>query len=51
MLETALFPKITIGLDLGDKHSRTCEIDAHAQVLRESVVATTPQAVTGACFP
>jgi transposase len=45
MLETALLPKITIGLDLGDKHSRTCEIDAHAQVLRETVVATTPQAI------
>ena len=45
MLETALVPKITIGLDLGDKHSRTCEIDAQAEVLRESVVATTPQAI------
>lgn len=45
MLETALFPKITIGFDLGDRKSRTCEIDAHARVLRESVVATTPEAV------
>lgn len=45
MLKTALLPKITIGLDLGDKHSRTCEIDAQAQVVRECVVATTPQAI------
>lgn len=45
MLATAFSPKITIGFDLGDKHSRTCEIDAQAQVLRESVVATTPEAI------
>lgn len=40
MLTTALVPKITIGLDLGDKKSWVCEVDAAAKVVRESVVAT-----------
>lgn len=45
MLELACFPKITIGFDLGDRKSRTCEIDARGQVVGEAVVATTPEAI------
>lgn len=42
MLETAeLFPKITIGFDLGDRKSQVCELDAQAQVVKEAVVPTT----------
>jgi len=46
MLTTA-FPKITVGLDVGDRQSRTCEIDASAQVVREAVVSTTTAAIAG----
>jgi transposase len=35
-------PNLTIGLDLGDKFSRACEIDASGQIGRRSSVATTP---------
>lgn len=46
MLSTAVwFPKITIGLDLGDRKSHTCELDAGAQVVRREVVPTTRSAV------
>lgn len=43
MLHTtqSLFPKLTIGLDLGDRQSRTCEIDAAGQVVKTAGVATT----------
>jgi transposase len=34
-------PNITIGLDLGDRTSRTCEIDAGGQCVREDTLATT----------
>ena len=47
MLETALFPKITIGLDLGDRKSHACEVDASGTVVREGAIATTPAAITG----
>ena len=39
------FPNLTIGLDLGDKVSRTCEVDAAGQVVRTAAVATTPGAI------
>ena len=37
-----LFPKVTIGLDLGDKKSHVYEIDARGTRLSETTVATTP---------
>ena len=37
----ALFPKITVGLDVGDKVSVICEVDAQAEVVRRSSVRTT----------
>lgn len=47
MLEAAAyFPKITIGFDLGDRKSRTCEVNAAGVVVREAVVATTRPAIT-----
>lgn len=49
MLSTALLPKITIGLDLGDRKSRVCEVDAEARVVKEGFVPTTREAV-GAYF-
>lgn len=41
MLNTTWFPKITIGLDLGDRKSRVCEVDEGAQVVKEAAVLTT----------
>lgn len=41
MRASAYFPKITIGLDLGDKTSRTCEIDAAGRVMKGASLATT----------
>lgn len=35
-------PNLTIGLDLGDKVSQTCEIDAAGRVVKRAAVATTP---------
>lgn len=45
MSSQELFPNLTIGLDLGDKVSRTCEIDAAGKVLKTAAVATTPGAI------
>jgi len=39
------FPKITIGLDLGDKKSVTCEIDADGRLLCWGELATTLEGV------
>jgi len=39
------FPNLTIGLDLGDKVSRTCELDAAGAVVKTAAVATTPGAI------
>jgi len=39
------FPNLTIGLDLGDKVSSTCEIDAAGKIVKRSAVATTPGAM------
>lgn len=42
MRSTAVwFPKTTIGLDLGDRKSHTCELDEAAQVVGTAVVPTT----------
>lgn len=38
---TMLAPNVTIGLDLGDKRSQTCELDAGGATLREASVPTT----------
>ena len=43
----AVFPKITVGLDLGDKLSGACEIDAGAQVVRRGSLPTTALGVDG----
>lgn len=45
MSSQELFPNLTIGLDLGDKVSGTCEIDAAGKVVRRASVATTPGAI------
>jgi transposase len=41
----ALFPKLTIGMDLGDRVSRICGVDAAGAVVREGSVMTTSVAV------
>ena len=38
--------KMTIGMDLGDRTSRYCELDQEGQVVRDSKVGTTPRAMT-----
>jgi transposase len=45
MSSQELFPNLTIGLDLGDKVSRTCEVDAAGAVVKTAAVATTPGAI------
>lgn len=42
-----LFPGITIGLDLGDRKSVTCEVDAVGRVVKRAVIATTRVAIIG----
>jgi transposase len=41
-----LFPNVTIGLDLGDRTSCTCEVDAAGACQREARVPTTPRGLT-----
>lgn len=36
---------VTIGIDLGDKHSQVCELDAQGEVIEESKIRTTAEAV------
>lgn len=38
-------PPLTIGVDLGDRTSRTCELDAQGRCVREASVATTEAAM------
>jgi len=45
MSSQEMIPNLTIGLDLGDKVSRVCEIDAAGKVVRRGSVATTPGAI------
>ena len=42
---TGWYPKITIGVDLGDRKSHICEVDESAQVVRETSIPTTRSAV------
>lgn len=42
----AAFPNVTIGLDLGDRTSRTYEVTAAGECEREAAVATTETALT-----
>ena len=37
---------VTIGMDLGDRTSRYCMLDANGEVLREASAATTKKAMT-----
>jgi len=43
--EVGLMFKITVGLDVGDRFSQVCAIDAEGVVLQESRVATTREAL------
>lgn len=45
MSTDVLVPNLTIGLDLGDKVSRTCEIDASGRIVKTAAVATTSGAM------
>lgn len=45
MSSQEMFPNVTIGLDLGDKVSRICVIDAAGKVIDRHALATTPGAV------
>ena len=45
MSSQEMIPNLTIGLDLGDKVSRVCEIDGAGKVVRRGSVATTPGAI------
>lgn len=45
MTSQQTIPNLTIGLDLGDKVSQTCEIDAAGRVVKRAAVATTPGAI------
>lgn len=38
-------PNLTIGLDLGDKVSRACELDGAGKIVKTAAVATTPDAI------
>src|SRR5882672_9670296 len=42
MRSGAKVSKLTVGLDLGDRTSRVCELDAAGRVVGEATVATTP---------
>lgn len=45
MSSQEIFPNVTVGLDLGDRVSRTCEIDAAGKIVKRAAVATTPGAI------
>ena len=45
VLLPANVPPLTIGVDLGDRTSRTCELDAAGRCVRETTVATTEGAM------
>lgn len=44
-LNAMLVPNLTIGLDLGDKKSCTCEVNAQGEVVKREVISTTPAGV------
>lgn len=39
-------PKLTVGLDLGDKKSNCCTVDEAGEIVKEDKVSTTPAALT-----
>src|SRR5262245_22784184 len=39
------FPKITVGLDLGDRKSATCEVSARGEVVKRAEVVTTREGI------
>jgi transposase len=45
MSNQEIFPNVTAGLDLGDRVSRVCEIDAGGRIVKTAAVATTPGAI------
>jgi len=45
MSSNEMFPNLTIGLDLGDKVSRVCEINAAGKIVNRASIATTPGAI------
>lgn len=47
MQTAASFPKITIGVDLGDRKSHICEIDEGGQIVKETSIPTTRSGVEG----
>jgi transposase len=47
MFSAALLPNLTIGVDLGDKSSRICEIDASGRIVRKASIPTTLVGVEG----
>lgn len=46
MLNSELVPTITIGLDLGDRKSRTCEVDAAGEAVRRASLTTSLGGIT-----
>lgn len=46
MTHSSVFPKLTIGLDLGDRQSHLCGVDAAGVVVCRETVATTQAAIT-----
>ncbi len=42
-------PQLTIGLDLGDRFTQLCAVDAHGQVVATDRVRTTPAALERQC--
>ena len=42
---TTTLSTLTIGIDLGDRKSHTCVLDAAAEIIEESRMATTPKAL------
>lgn len=45
MSNQEIFPNVTVGLDLGDKVSRVCELDFAGKIVKTGAVATTPGAI------
>lgn len=42
---TMVSPRITVGLDLGDRYSRFCLVDESSGVIKEGRLRTTPDAL------
>jgi transposase len=45
MSQVTQLPNITVGLDLGDKRSQICQVDAAGACVEETTVATTPDGI------